>query len=120
MSATVEKLNENAYKNGELKKIIDDELLQIDIAIFKEKGIGPRTAIYNLRTSYTEIYDFGKEDIEIIVYNEIITSLKDRGFDVKIEFRSGKQCNRLHISWVICLSKELKEKMLNRLTKHKL
>jgi hypothetical protein len=110
----------SAYKNGELKKIIDDELLQIDTAIFKEKGIGTRKVIYDLRTSYTEIYDLGKEDIEIIVYNEIITSLKDRGFDVKIEFRGGKQCNRLHISWVICLSEELRKKMLSRLTKHKL
>jgi predicted XRE-type DNA-binding protein len=118
MSLTVDQINDNAFKNGEIKKIIDDLLILIDSKITQERGIGQQKVMIDLPISYPTVGNIVKADIETLIYIELISSLDERGFNVKIEFRDGI-CDRIHVSWIVCLSEERKQKMLEKLKKHR-
>lgn len=118
MSLTVDQINDNAFKNGEIKKIIDDLLILIDSKITQERGIGQQRVVVDLPVSYPTVGNIVKADIETLVYVELISSLDERGFTVKIELRNG-MCDRIHVSWIVCLSEKRKQEMLDKLKKHK-
>jgi hypothetical protein len=108
MSITVKQISTMTLKNKDIDVIIKEQLQIIDEKIIQtDKSIGKNFILHNLPNMFPSIPNINKIDLQRIVYSSIITSLKNRGFDIKIVLDNN--ISIIYIEW----KTELEEESLN-------
>lgn len=109
MSLKVEQLRKLGSKVSGAKGVVLDQLRLIDDKIsHSEKTWGRNIVICDLPTDIV-IPGLEKRDSQRIIYSEIINSLQNRGFDVRIFICESR--TRLFVAWTSDLSKDDEERM---------
>jgi len=97
MSLNVKELCTFGRKNKELENLVQEQLQIIDVRLRDTKQTWGRNCIaHELPIHYT-VHGMKKEDIELIVYSQIIESLERRGFEIRINLRPT--LTMLWIAW---------------------
>ena len=110
---TVSQMSRSILQGTVLNDIIKEHLIIIDKKMLGiSKQIGNNVLVYDLPITFISAPS-STTDTKIMVYYHILRNLESRGYGVKLDLDNNKA--RLHIEWVIGLSKENIQEMENYL-----
>lgn len=98
MSITAEKLSKMGTHGSTFRQIVRDQLSAIDSELQRHtKQWGRNVVTYELPSVFTNT-GLSRKQTQLIIYSQIIRSLKDRGFEVRIAINADHTV--LFVVWV--------------------